>query len=318
MKTLYIFPLLLILAGMFSSNHKPAPAALTEDEFMKIYNEYYAFSLLDSIAWNGSVKDCNAGTLSELIYSKAEKRINFYRKVTGLPLIKFNTVNHKFAQEAALMMLAQNKLDHFPAETWHCYSKDGATGASKSCLGFNDFKNFKETAFINGFMKEHGESNYYCGHRRWVLYSKQKYMAYGATRKTEALLTVGDTLNNSAAMPEYVAYPWNGTVPYNFIYSKWSFAIPTSKTVDFSAVKVTCTMNGKVLPLTVYAEKKGFLDPCITWKMTTLFTANEEFFGMNRLVENGYVGKTINVKVANVIVDGELKDYEYAVMIIKV
>ena len=287
-------------------------------EFLKLYNDYYLASAVDSMPWNGSVEKCNPGTLTQAIYDKAEKRINFFRLVNDLPKITFNPEYHKQPQAAAMMMLANNNLSHTPPKTWKCYSDDAAAGASKSCLSLNWSSYTKEKSIVTGFMNDIGESNYFCGHRRWLLYSKATEVGYGATPKTEAIFVSYDYTKPTLTTPTFIAYPWDGFVPYTLIFSKWSFSLPEGLEVDFSKVTISIKDNlGKQMPFKLYPQKKGYLDPTITWQMLNLFTKDEEDYSENNLDKKGFIGKEITVKVSNVLVNKKPKTYQYVVKIIK-
>ena len=77
------------------------------------------------------------------------------------------------------------------------------------------------------------------GHRKWILYTKLIEFGYGATDKCEALLTSDGVSYDSVYYPEFIAYPWNGYVPANLIFPKWSFSIPQDKIVDFSQTTIS-------------------------------------------------------------------------------
>lgn len=304
-----------ILTLLFNSASKKD---MTEKEFIKLYQDYYMSSTLDSIRWDGSTAKCIAGTLHDSIYTKAENRINFFRMVNQLPKISIDKEYNAYPQEAALMMHANNQLSHYPTKNWKCFTENGYEGATKSCLSLSNFKYFKDKAFVTGFIEDHGDANYYCGHRRWLLYSKASKMAYGATGKAEAVYILHNFHSMPDAASEFIAYPWNGYVPYHLIPSKWSFSIPEGKTADFKNIKLSITdEKGKSLPYKLFDQKKDFLDHTITWKMTSLFTEDEERYGKNNLDKNGYIGKTITVTIKDVIVDNEKKTYQYKFKIIK-
>jgi uncharacterized protein YkwD len=303
---------LLCFAALLVSLHVSA-APLSKEETLRLYRELYLASAIDTIVWNGSVQECRPGTLQAAIYTKATDRINFFRLMNGLPKIRISAGNNKYPQAAALMMRANDQLNHNPPKTWKCYSAEGYKGASRSCLSTTNFHYFRATAFITSFIEDNGDENYFCGHRRWLLYSRAATMGYGATGATEAVYVDQQYLPplDTAKAPAFIAYPWKGYVPYKLVFDKWSFALPEGHKVDFSNVQVTVTdETGAVLPLKLYPEKKH-LDPAITWKMLSLFTEQEERYGVNRLKEKGFVGKRLTVMIKGVVVDGRQQDYAY-------
>lgn len=282
-------------------------------ELKVLYHDYYLASAVDSIDWTNK-GNCDPGAIPEDIYVKAEKRINFFRLVNRLPVIKINADKQKEAQAAAFLMMKNNYLTHQPSKNAKCYSKAAADGAAHSCLAITDYHYYGSTAFLTGFVEDSGKENYFVGHRRWILYSKAKAFSYGATKTSEALYCNefrSDTIKN-----EFMAYPWNGYVPYNLIFSKWCFIIPESHQVDFSQMKIVISDKaGKPLPFELYPSKEGFPDKTISWKMTSLFTQEEEEQGQNKLIEKGFIGNEIMVQIFNVIVDKQSKSYRYKIKI---
>jgi len=292
---------------------------LTKKETVELYKKLYQTSEIDSIIWNGNKQKCICGTLNNEIYKKAENRINFFRTVNGLNKVKLNPKLNQEAQNAALLVLANNQLTHYPARSMKCYSESASNGCVKSCLGFSDFKNFPATGFITSFIWDFGQANYFVGHRKWILYSKLIEFGYGATNKSEAILTADGISYDSVDLPEYVAYPWNGYVPINLIFPKWSFSIPENKKVDFSKTIITMTdQNGKSLKLNKLEIYPNYLDHTIVWTATDIFSTYDISYGINNLEKNGFLNKKITVRIKNVKVDGEIKNYEYIVEPIKI
>ena len=292
---------------------------LSKEQIIELYKKLYLTSQIDSIVWKGNIKKCDCGTIDNSIYTKAENRINFFREVNGLNKVKINTKFNTDAQCAALLIKANNLLTHNPAKNLKCYSPSAYSGCSKSCLGFTDFKYYSATAFITGFVTDYGDENYAVGHRKWILYSRLREFGYGATNNTEALFVVDGIAKDSVAPSEFIAYPWNGYVPVNLIFPKWSFSIPDSKTVDYSNATITMTdASGKKIEIQKLKEQKNMLDHTIVWTALGLFSKEDMDFMKNKLEEKGYLNKKIKVQVKNVKVDGKIKNYEYFVEPIKI
>ena len=288
-------------------------------ELINLYNELYKSSELSSIPWNGNTLACLCGQLPKEIYEKALNRVNFFRIVSGLEPVKLNPNFNLDAQNAALLIKANNLLTHYPRKDLKCYTESAASGCGKSCLGFSDFKNFKATSFITGFIQDYGESNYYVGHRRWLLYSKLAEIGYGATDASEALLTVDGVSYKNISTPEYIAYPWNGFVPINLIFPKWSFSIPENRSVDFTNTTITMLDgNGNELSVEKYQLYENFLDHTIVWSAKGLFSEYDIYYGLNKMEENGFLNKRIKVLIKNVEIEGKLKNFEYFVEPIKI
>ncbi len=310
----FAYPLFLLyaLSGL------QAVAQVSEVNLRRYYLEMYCKSRIDSVVWNGDVNACDAGSISPEIISKAELRINFFRKVNGLEFVKIDDSLSKMAQEAAFVSKVNGVLEHSLSPVANCYSEFAAKSCKYSNMGFTSFKYFPETAFITGFIEDSGPENYFVGHRRWLLSSRLRRIGYGATDRSEAV-AIEKKLENSAAVgPPFISYPWNGCNPLNLIYPVWSFSIPKGPDVDFSQTKVEVVgSNGELQDLEMLKERKGFQDPTITWRMTGWFSPREINLGLNSLEERGLVGKIFNVRVSNVILDGVKRNYKYIVHVVE-
>jgi len=304
----------LIIVSLFSSFNSFPPKEITLSELKTLYKNYYLASQVDSINWTNK-GGCDPGIIPSDVYEKAEKRINFFRLMNRLPSIKITGTKQKEAQAAAFMMDKNKALSHDPPASWKCYSKQGADGAKNSCLGMPNFRRLPHTAFITGFIADPGDANYFVGHRRWLLYSKATEFSLGATNNALALYCTYN-LSNDTLQNDFIAYPWSGYVPYNLIFSKWSFSIPETNEVDFSKVKVSIkNKKGILLPLQLMKEDKTSPERTITWKVQGMFTAEEEKYSENKLKEKGYVGEELIVRIENVSVNKKLRVYEYKIKI---
>ncbi len=286
---------------------------VTMDELMQWYKQYYLASAVDTMPWNGSAATCNAGTLPAEILRKAELRVNFFRLTNRLPLITMDSDSSIFPQHAALMMLANKRLSHYPSKNWKCYTAKGAKGAAASCLSLPGSENTDD--FITGFIADIGESNSMVGHRRWILYTGMKRFSYGATTGSQALYCIMNDFDYIPSPLPYVAYPWSGYVPYNLIAAKWSFSIPEGPKVNFSKATVKATTaEGKKLKVRQYPAEE-MLDATLVWFMEDLFTLEEDMYAENSLQNSGFVGQTITITISNVLLDGVAKNYTYQVKI---
>lgn len=306
---------LIFISITFSQN----PFVLSKEKTIELYKSLYLTSEITGITWFGNTEKCLCGTIDSTIYKKAEDRINFFRLMTGLNKVKINTKYNTEAQYAALLIKANNQLTHYPDLKMKCYNKTAANGCLKSCLGFSDFKYYASTGFITGFIWDYGDDNFYVGHRKWILYTRLIEFGYGATDNTEALHVADGISRDSLPSPEFVAYPWNGYVPVNLIFPKWSFSIPEEKTVDYSSAIIIMTdQTGHKIEFEKLKEYKDYLDHTIVWSVTGMFTADEINSGLNNLEQKGYLNKKIKVQIKNVRVNGALKNYEYSVEPVKI
>lgn len=292
---------------------------LAKEATIKLYNSLYVSSEVDGIVWNGSLQNCNSGSLPNSIYAKVQNRINFFRLVNGLNKVQNSGQLNKDAQSAALLVKANNQLTHNPESSMTCYSISASNGCQKSCLGITDWANYRNTAFITGFISDFGASNYFVGHRRWLLYSKLSEFGYGATSSSEAVLTADGVDFDLIPAPGFIAYPWNGFVPVGLIFPKWSFSIPEGNDVDFSKCAIAMLYeNGKKIAIERLDEYKNYLDHTIVWTAKGLFNNYEIQYAENNLAEKGFLNKKITVNISGVLVNGESKTFNYSVTPIKI
>lgn len=310
--------LILLILGIPSFSFSQKNSFIPKEKIIELYQNLYLSSEIDSIKWNGNIDQCICGSLRNEIYKKVEDRVNFFRRVNRLNMVKINTDFNKEAQEAALLILANNQLTHYPNHEMKCFSTLSKNGCFKSSLGFSDFKNYPHISFITGFINDYGAENYFVGHRKWILYSKLDSIGYGATHKSEALLTYDGVNFTPRENPKFIAYPWNGFVPFNLIFPKWSFSIPEEHKVDYSKTEIQMIdEEGEVIEIKKLKEYKNHLDHTIVWIATGLFTPYEIEYSMNDIDKSWYLNKKIKVKILNVRVDDEIKNFEYFVVPIK-
>ena len=178
-------------------------------------------------------------------------RINFFRALAGVPAaIVFNSTFSAKAQQAALMMSANNTLQHTGIPlSWTFYTAAGAEAAASSNLALG---NFGPDA-ITAYMADEGSNNSAVGHRRWIIFPQTREMGTGDVTGNDANFNsanatwVIDSQVNAArpaTRTPQVPYPPAGFVPYQLIWPRWSFAYPNA---DFSAATVTMTRAGQLV-----------------------------------------------------------------------
>lgn len=227
------------------------------------YNNDYLGSTvnLSTLGWTGNVTGCIAGSISATAQDKTIQRINYYRNLVGLANITYTNSYDVQTQEAALMMKANNSLNHYPPNTWTCYTTNGYNGAGNSNLSLGAYA----SGAIDGYMTDAGSGNYMAGHRRWVLYSRALTFGHGSTDNSDALWVNGAT-GTPTNLPAFIAWPVAGYMPRNLIPQRWSFSIPNA---DFSAAIVSVLdENNNSVGLTVNTLANGYGDNAIVWDLT--------------------------------------------------
>src|SRR5205085_4420578 len=119
---------------------------------------------------------CTGGTNSTLYLQAVLRRVNYFRAMAGIPSsITFSNEYSRKAQAAALMMGANNNLDHYPPMTWTCYTQDGYDAAGNSNLSLGN----AGPQAVGGQVRDNGANNTAAGHRRWILYPQTRFMGSG-------------------------------------------------------------------------------------------------------------------------------------------
>lgn len=237
-------------------------AAITVDPTNRaqVANLYFSTYLPEdnvTNGWSGSITGCNAGATATAFQSATVERVNVYRALAGLPgnvVLYTGSTNQSGDQQAALMMVANNALDHSPPTNWKCYTADGASAAGSSNLTLGFGFNYDGPAAIDGYMDDDGGGNEGAGHRRWLLYPPEANIATGdvdgttgsSGRSSNALWVIGGW-GTRPPTPSGIAWPPRGYIPYQMLPSgsnRWSLSIQNA---NFSNATVSMTRNGVAL-----------------------------------------------------------------------
>jgi len=282
---------------------------LSREEVISAYETIYLGTTVDDPQWTGDIETCDPGTVPESVSNKVLARINFYRVMCGLPgdIVFVDEKNQK-CQYAALMFHKNSNLSHDPPTNWECWTAMGHEAAQSSNIGLGSANTPVHTSnAIDYYIEDDATSNESLGHRRWILYSKAKYMGHGSTTRANAIWVAGNE-NNPVPddLPQFIAYPPPGFIPYPLCYRKWSFSVPEA---NFEAASVVMTdQYGNETDLTV-TYKTNIGDPIIgdnsiVWFPDISLSASED--------------NTFTVTIDNVELFGELFSYTYEVTVIPV
>lgn len=246
----------------------PCASCTERDKVVVDYNANYLGSNVTNPGWTGSANSCDPGTVPQTTHDNVIKRINYFRRLVGLN--DDTTLDEsKFGlyQETALMMSANGQLDHFPPDTWSCYTQDGYDGATTSNLSLGNHS----TGSVTAFMRDAGASNFDVGHRRWILHSRKTEFSYGTTNGAMALGVIG-VANGNTEIPPFIAYPAKGYMPQSLAYPRWSFGIPGA---NFSSANVTMSGPEGNIPLTIVSTTANYGDRTIVWEPQGIITNSE-------------------------------------------
>jgi uncharacterized protein YkwD len=275
-------------------------AQCDREQMVLDYNANYLGSnvTVEELGWTGNVSTCNAGKISRLAQTRTLQRINYFRHLAGLPnAIALDSIKNRNCQEAALMMDANNDIDHSPPTSWSCYSVDGAKAARSSNLAYGPHS----SAAITLFMDDEGSPN--LGHRRWILQQSKSIFGHGAT-PTISVLYVFDDSGTSPNLP-FTAYPCPGFFPAPLASVKtWSFSIPSA---DFSLATVSITSpNGELIPVTSQITNNGYGDNTIAFDPIGIIVSS--------IYDETYTVTINNVKLST----GTVEKYTYKVTIAQI
>lgn len=233
---------------------------------LRFYRQEYLTSAGTPFSWSGDRGACDPGDTTPAYRAAVLRRVNYFRAMAGVPdWITFSDAYNRKAQAAALMMAVNGKLDHAPTTDWVCYSVDGAEGASHSNLGSG--MGWEQ---VDGYMRDAGASNYFAGHRRWILFASTREMGTGDVPAGDGqsganalwVIDANAVSPRPATRYPYVAWPPPGFVPYPVMFARWSFSYPGA---DFSNATVMMASASGDVPVAVEAIKGGYGDNTLVW-----------------------------------------------------
>lgn len=211
-----------------------------------------------------SLNKCQAGVLKKSRKEMVLRRLNYIRRLAGVPdSCVFTPSADKECQAAAFMMEANGTLSHAPGKTWKCYTAEGARAAASSNLSLG--YGFEEA--LMGQVRDNGQGNEAVGHRRWILNPENISFGFGSTETAMCLKVFGT--QKAGILPkgtypdtQFVAWPSADFFPYNLCPQRWSFSL---KDADFSAAGVSMWVNG--IPVKVRKEKisMGYALNTLVW-----------------------------------------------------
>jgi hypothetical protein len=253
--------------------HGIAPQSLEVNELYtrwvkEDYDKNFMGSMLmaDELAWTGSTTSCDPGTVSRSSNDKCLQRLNYYRRLAGIPdSCTWNEEWNAASQAAALCMYANYSLSHAPPKSWKCYSDLAYKGASSCNLSLGEFG----PQAITGQVEDSGDNNKVVGHRRYILNPYKKEFAIGNTPRSMALYVFGKTWDDSITA-EYegqpVCWPPAGYVPTDLVYRRWHFSLSG---YDFSKAEIKMSRNGEPMDLEINPGSYGTIiwEPRLTWPM---------------------------------------------------
>lgn len=193
-------------------------------------------NLRPEATFNGSIKNCDPGTIGMKHHAQTLKRIQLYRRIYGLPdAVYMDSAQNINNQAAALMMASEGELDHHPDRFWRCYSQEGYYGASHSNL--HGGRSGSEA--IDGYISDGGGGNYPAGHRMWIFSIGSVLDVNSGDIPNWANALKARAYNDLKNLYSYspLCWPPAGPIHEDFVskYSPWSFCLDGA---DFSNAQV--------------------------------------------------------------------------------
>ncbi len=225
----------------------------------------YAPGLSTPSGYTGNDERCVAGTISAQAREATLRALNFVRSLSGLGPVSFSATLDGRAQQTALMMSANERLDHHPDRSWRCWTKTGADNAGRANLALA-YPTLRAGAAVDLYMEDDGAPNRTVGHRRWLMNPFATAMGNGATDNANAITVIGPT-SSSRPNPAWVSWPTPGYFP-NTLEPKgrWSLSAG-NKTMSFARATVRVTRNGSAVRATKNPVSNGYAQPTLVWEL---------------------------------------------------
>lgn len=283
-KLTYFIAISLLATGiLFSScgkdeNKDDDPVLTDLEQAKKDYTDIYLGTKAIALQWTGSATGCNSGDINATVRENVIKRVNYYRNLVGLPNnVTLNTAQSQQCQEAALYMIANHTITHYPSSNGNCYTSGAADAAGHGNLaissgGSGELSANHSVNAVSGYIEDPGSNNLAVGHRAWILYPKLSAMGTGSAfapndqNWSANCLMWGNNLNGAAQSIEFVAYPPAGYIPSPLVFPRWSFQIYGA---DFTSASVTMTdANGASIATNIIhkSAQQGAPDARIAWE----------------------------------------------------
>lgn len=238
----------------------------------------YAASNGQPLGWTGSVSPCTVGTENQDFIDAGILRVNYYRRLVGLPDVGEEVNASNACRAAALIMDANNNLSHFPPASWTCYSTTGYDAAGHSNIALTS-GSFGSGQAIDLYITDNGAGNTAVGHRRWILYPPLTNVGHGDVTQANALWVIEDGAHPTIwgarpATPTIIAWPYAGFFPVARLPGserRWSYSINGG---DFSATTIEVKDDaGTVLTTSKEAYATGYGDNTLVWQTPGVNTA---------------------------------------------
>ena len=274
-----------------------------------------------SMSETPDINNCYAGKLSTKFRNEFLTEMNTVRALHGLPSITYDYAHEDEMMQTALILAANNILTHYPEPNTDCYSDIGAVGASTSNLEMgvrSIMYDYSPAESVRNMT--HDKLNVVAnnvGHRKWIINPFMEKSAYGSVnapsiKDTQFPYVVGTShktiyfqKNPTTAKLGVIAYPYHN-YPSKYFMKGAILSVSilidqndywANQNVDYSKAKLVVTERG--------GGEQKIRD--ISYDNLGMGIPNNIQFYFDGLKNN----IIYDVKLSNVLVNGQPKEYSY-------
>lgn len=266
------------------------------------------------------INNCYAGKLSAKFRNEFLNEINTVRALHGLPSVSYDDAREDEMMQTALILAANNILTHYPEANTDCYSDIGVVGARTSSLemGVRQNKNdYSPAESITNMV--HDKLNLFAGdvgHRLWMLNPFLQKSAYGSVnapsfKDSRFPYVVGTSykvvypFNNATTTPlGVIAYPYNN---YPAKYYMAGSILSISVLADQKNFFANRNVDYAKATVVVTERSSGAKQKISNIRYENIGLPNHIQFNFDDLKPN----VIYDVKLSNVLVNGQPKEYSY-------
>jgi len=261
----YFFIILCFALGLKTIDGQSTTRAQALSDYQ---NNFVPANVTESVLnWTGNTESCDEGTISTTAKNRYLQKVKYFRRLVGVSdNVSFSTSLNSKCQKAALIMHANDTLEHVPLSSWNCYSADGAEAAGSGNLASYTINP------IELYIEDSGPHNIAVLHRRYILNSNATQFGIGQTNLFNSMWTFQS--NPSANIyNNFIAYPPNGYIPNKLVYPRWSFGIPNA---NFDNATVTVKdQNNYALPVSIIHKEPTYaVDNTIVFEPSNIDTTS--------------------------------------------
>lgn len=262
-----------VVRGKVVSNFRVSSSAINTSDRAAVsagYQQRFVPSLSTTSGWTGSSATCDAGTTSSAVQQSMLAAVNYARSLNGLDPVTVSARLSAAAQQAALIMAANNDLSHEVPTTWRCFNDVGASGAASSNLVLTSEEMTAGEA-VSLYLADPGSDNGAAGHRRWLMNPIARRVGVGMTTSSNAYDVLG-AISHTNADPAWTSWPSAGYFPSQLEPAgRWSLSSGDSD-ADFSRAQVSVVdaATGAALPVTIHPVANHLAMPTLVFEVAGL------------------------------------------------